>query len=129
MRFIASSIVRYHIIMQSKPGPYVDAYGVEVDYAGFPKKRESLRQSLLKSPSRFQAISEREDRSDMPLEALKAQTTGKYFMTHRGCMFIKTPDDQAILKELLSHVRPSTIIELGTFTGGNAIWMADMLKL
>ena len=115
--------------MESTVGPYKDVWGVEVDYGGFPEKKENMRQLLLNSPTRFQAISEREDRSDIPLEASRAHMMGKYFIHHRGCMVMKTADDQAILKELLSHVRPATVIELGTFTGGTAVWMADMLKL
>ena len=50
-------------------------------------------------------------------------------MGYRGCQLIKTADDQAILKEVLQYLKPPTVIELGTFSGGNAIWMADMLRL
>ena len=113
----------------SSAGPYTDVWGVEVDYAGFPKKKEQVQESLLNSSGRFQAISEREDRSDIPIEADKAFMMGKYFIHHRGCMVMKTANDQAILKELLALLRPSTVIELGTFTGGNAVWMADTMKL
>lgn len=110
-------------------GPYKDVWEVEVDYAGFPRKKEEVRQSLLNAPGRFQAISEREDRTDIPLEASIAHMQGKYFIHHRGCMVIKTADDQAILKELLALVNPATLIELGAFTGGNAVWMSDTMKL
>jgi cephalosporin hydroxylase len=110
-------------------GPYRDVYGVVVDYASFPKKREEVRQALLNDPNRFQAISQREDRSEVPLEAAFASMKGRYFIQHRGCMVIRTADDQAILKELLVHVKPATVIELGTFTGGNAVWMADTMKM
>ena len=100
-----------------------------VDYASFPKKREEVRQALLNNPNRFQAISEREDRSDIPLEASVAHMAGKYFIQHRGCMVLKTADDQTIIKELLVHVKPATVIELGTFTGGNAVWISDTMKM
>lgn len=106
-----------------------DIWEVKVQYNTFLKQKEEVRQRLLNSPSRFQAIAEREDRWDLPLEALTAQKLGKYFIQHRGCMLLKTADDQAILKELLAHVRPATVIELGTFTGGNALWMADTMKV
>jgi cephalosporin hydroxylase len=110
-------------------GPYKDAFGVEVDYASFPKREEEVRQALLNNPNRFQAISQREDRSDIPLEACVAHMKGKYFIKHRGCMVLKTADDQTIIKELLVHVKPATVIELGTFTGGTAVWIADMMKM
>ena len=108
---------------------YTDVYGEVVDYASFPKKREEVRQALLNNPNRFQAISQREDRSEVPLEAAFASMKGRYFIQHRGCMIIRTADDQAILKELLVHVKPATVIELGTFTGGNAVWISDTMKM
>jgi len=79
--------------------------------------------TFLNSPKRFQAISEREDRSDMPIEAVKAQCMGKYFIEHRGCQMLKTADDLIIFQQVLSPVRPVTVIEIGTFTGGTAIWI------
>ena len=33
------------------------------------------------------------------------------------------------MKEMLAQVRPATVIELGAFTGGNAVWIADTLQL
>ena len=98
-------------------------------YQTYPEKNEKLRQSLLQSPSRFQAISEREDRSDTPVEAVKSHAPGKYFLRHRGCMLMKSPEDQAVLRELMVSLRPATIFEIGTFTGGSSLWMADTLKL
>ena len=106
-----------------------ESWGKTVDYKGFKKARNDGLNELLNSPKRFQSIKEREDRSDIPVEAIQAHMQGKYFMHHRGCWMLKTADDQAILKELLYHIRPATIIELGVFTGGNAVWMSDMLKL
>ena len=85
--------------------------------------------SCLNSPNRFQQISEREDRSDIPVEAMKSQCMGRYIAEHRGCPLLKTADDMVIFQQLLWHLRPPTVIELGTFTGGSAIWMADMLHM
>ena len=106
-----------------------DVWGNDVDYPGFKAKRDAVMNSLLNSPKRFQSISEREDRSDIPIEAIKAHTLGKYFIEHRGCMVLKTADDLVIMQQVLSHVRPATVFEIGTFCGGTAIWMADMLCL
>ena len=99
------------------------------DYAAFIEKKEQVRQSLLNSPNRFQAISAREDRSDTCFESFKARTLGKFLLHHRGCIVMKGDDDQAIYKELLAHVRPATVIELGSLTGGSAVWIADILRL
>ena len=108
---------------------HTDVWGEVADYKDLFHKRNEVLAASLNSPNRFQSIHEREDRSDIPVEAVKAHMLGKYFIQHRGCQLIKTADDQAILKELFHYLRPSTIIELGTFSGGNAIWMADMLKM
>jgi len=108
---------------------FKDVWGKDADYGDLFKKRNEVLDALLKSPNRFQSINDREDRSDMPVETIKAHMMGKYFIQHRGCQLLKTADDQAILKEVLWYLRPVTIIELGTFSGGNAIWMADQLRL
>ena len=99
------------------------------DYSAFVKKREKVLDSLLNGPDRFQRISERKDRCDMPVESFKAQTMGRYFITHRGCQLMKNGDDLVLLQLLLWYLRPATVIELGTFTGGSAVWYADMMRM
>ena len=99
------------------------------DYAGFQKQRNDALKSLLTSSTRYQRINEREDRSDWGLDNLRAQYMGKYFITHRGCSILKTTEDMVITEQILWYLRPATIIEIGTYTGGSAIWMADMLRM
>ncbi len=106
-----------------------EEWGVKLDYNIFKTTRDDSLSKLLNSPTRFQSIKEREDRSEIPVEAVLAHMKGKYFIHHRGCHLLKTADDQAILYQFLHHLRPATIIELGIFSGGNAVWMSDMLKL
>lgn len=125
-----------HLFQQASNNAHMSGQGHEElwgkaseNYRGFLVRRDQALESFLKSPTRFQKIHEREDRSDLPPEALKGQFMGKYFVVHRGCQMIKTPDDLTIFQQLFWHLRPATIIELGTFTGGSAIWMADMLRM
>lgn len=98
-------------------------------YKAFPKRRQEVKQSLLENPSRFQAISQREDRSDLSPDVMKAQSCGRFLMHHRGCILLKGAGDLAIMKELLAYVRPATVIELGVYAGGNTIWLADTTKI
>ena len=91
------------------------------DYKGYLAKRETVLDTLLNGPKRFQRISEREDRSDVPIEAMKANCMGRYFITHRGCQVMKGGDDLILLQLLLWYLRPATVIELGTFAGGSAV--------
>ena len=101
-----------------------DAY-----YEAYKKARAAALDKLLNSPTRFQRIGEREDRSDYPVESVKAQCMGKYISHHRGCTLLKSADDMMIVQQLLWNLRPATVIELGTFTGGSALWLADMLRV
>ena len=79
--------------------------------------------------NRYQPISKREDRCDMPTEVCKANSKGHYLSTYRGCTIIKSPEDFPLYHMFFSHLKPHTVIELGTYGGGSAIWMADQLKL
>lgn len=108
---------------------YKDVWGEMSDYKALSLKRNLALESMLNSPTRFQSIYDRDDRSDKTMQNLKAKLTGKYFMQHRGCQLLKTGDYQAILNEVFWYLRPATIIELGTYCGGNAIWMADKLRV
>ena len=80
------------------------------------------------SHQRFQKIRDREDRSDIPIEAVIAHTTGKFFTVHRGCEVMKGPLDMVIYSQLFWYIQPATIFEIGAYTGGSAVWMADTLK-
>ena len=97
-------------------------------YREFKQIFQKTLDSALNSPDRFQPLSKREERSDLPREALKAQHRGKYLAVHRGLQLLKTPEDLFIYQQMFWHIKPRTVIELGTFVGGSAIWMGDMLK-
>ena len=42
---------------------------------------------------------------------------------------MKDPLDMVIYQQVLWHEKPSTIIEIGAYTGGTAVWMADTMRL
>lgn len=48
--------------------------------------------------------------------------------TYRGIPMVKNPFDVALYLRLLHQVRPATIIEVGTYYGGSAIWFADITR-
>ncbi len=47
---------------------------------------------------------------------------------YRGIRTIKDPFDLALYALLLWNVRPKTVIEIGSYKGGSALWMADQLR-
>ena len=97
-------------------------------YHGYVRDKDGALQTRLKDPTRFQHVSEREERSVFPPETWRAILSGKYFNIYRGLDIMKGPVDMTVYSQLFWHVRPRTVIELGAFTGASAIWMADVLK-
>ena len=90
------------------------------------KSREKLQQ-LLKSPTRYQSIDDREDCSDVPQKLIQCESVGRYLGRYRGAVILKTTYDLVVYYQLLSYLKPNTIIELGTFTGASALWCADSI--
>ena len=126
--------------MSSSPTPTSDVYikGDKYDppfantpesYKELRKRQESMREAALKSPERFQRISERQDRTDVPLQARVNSGLGKYIPTYRGIHISKCPVDYVLYRQLFEFVKPKTVIELGTLSGGMAIWISDTLRL
>ena len=98
------------------------------DYRVFKDRVEGVLTTLLHSADRFQPITKREDKSVLPLEVVKGETQGKLLTTHKGVFLMKGPHDIALYHQFLWHVKPATIIELGVFHGGSAIWFGDTAK-
>ena len=111
------------------PRPFAENNDPAV-YKQLKQDLQKLLHAKLTSPNRFQSISAREDRSEWPAAAMvRAVSPGKWMTTYRGCSILKASEDLVIRHQLFWHLKPATVIELGTFTGTMAIWMADTLKL
>lgn len=91
------------------------------------RSKEKLHK-LLNSPTRFQSIDDREDRSDVPRKLIHCEAVGRYLGRYRGSVILKTTYDMVIYYQLFSHLKPRTILELGTFTGASALWFADSIR-
>ncbi len=106
-----------------------DKIGDPSDYHQFQKDRLRSLRKRMEGPNRFVRISEREDRSDTPAETVKVHLAGRYFTSHRGTDLLKGPEDLIIYTQLFWYVKPATVIEIGAYSGGTAVWMSDMLNL
>jgi cephalosporin hydroxylase len=89
----------------------------------------SRRQDL----TRFEAFTAREFRSAVVNRELrqvvhraKYRRHGKAGVTWRGVPLLKDPWDMMLYPMLLWELRPATIVELGAFLGGSALWFADL---
>jgi len=49
-------------------------------------------------------------------------------MKYRGVTCLKPPTDLWVYQELIYTLRPNVIIETGTFAGGSALYMRDVIK-
>ena len=98
------------------------------DYRLLLNLSEEKLSKALASPTRFQSIEEREDRSDIPTSFIYYEFLRKYVTKYRGAFMLKTFFDTAVYYQLFNHVKPKTVIEMGSFTGASAMWYADAAK-
>ena len=101
---------------------------VNEDYHLLNKLCDEKLSKALASPIRFQSIQEREDHSDIPPSFVYFEYVNKYLNKYRGAFMMKTFFDTAVYYQLFSHVKPKTVIEVGSFTGASAMWYNDTAK-
>lgn len=65
--------------------------------------------------------------SSLPGPAWDAIQKGVMRTVYRGIPCFKSPFDLSLYLQLLSRLRPRTVIEIGTKVGGSALFFADML--
>ena len=65
--------------------------------------------------------------SSLPSAVLDQIQAGTLNSVYRGVPCLSDPLDLALYLQLLSRLRPMTVIEIGTKFGGSALWFADML--
>ncbi|HXW71452.1 MAG TPA: CmcI family methyltransferase [Methylocella sp.] len=66
-------------------------------------------------------------RTAFPHTFLPAFQRGVLAYSYRGLSCVKCPIDLAIYAKLLWDLRPGSVIEIGSYQGGSALWFADML--
>ena len=66
-------------------------------------------------------------RSAIPSEALQSIQRGTLTNTYKGVPFLKNPFDVTLYAQLIWREKPKTIIEIGSFKGGSALWFADQM--
>jgi cephalosporin hydroxylase len=66
--------------------------------------------------------------SCIPYDLLMSVQQGTMDYRYRGRPTLKNPFDLALYPMLLDELKPSTIIEIGSFKGGSALWLADMAR-
>jgi cephalosporin hydroxylase len=65
--------------------------------------------------------------SELPYELLMKIQQGTMSYRRSGVPLLKNPFDLALYPMLLERVRPRTLIEIGSYGGGSALWFADLV--
>ena len=82
----------------------------------------------LSNEKRFVKISDREYRSDIPESVWKSLLQNNNLQTWKGVILGKGVWEITLYPMLMYELQPKTIIEIGAFNGGSAIWFADIAK-
>jgi cephalosporin hydroxylase len=59
---------------------------------------------------------------------LESIQRGTLSYTYKGVPCLKNPFDLAIYPLLISKLKPGTIIEIGSASGGSALWLRDLVR-
>lgn len=54
--------------------------------------------------------------------------TGHFGVFYRGINYVKCPFDYVLYQMVLDEIKPDLVIEIGTFNGGGALYIADILE-
>lgn len=63
-----------------------------------------------------------------PAQFLPAFQQGVMAYTYKGISCRKCPIDLAIYMKLIWDLRPRSVVEIGTYEGGSALWLADTIS-
>ena len=66
--------------------------------------------------------------SALPREAMLPIELASFRYTYKGIRLTKNPFDFALYPLLLWDLKPRTVLEIGSFHGGSAVWVADLLQ-
>ena len=67
--------------------------------------------------------------TDIPYDLLMKIQQGTMAYRYRGIPLLKNPFDLALYPLLLERLRPRTLIEIGSYEGGGALWFANQADM
>lgn len=56
------------------------------------------------------------------------ERTGHFGVKYRGISYVKCPFDYVLYQMLIEETKPDLVIEIGTFLGGGALYIADIME-
>jgi len=99
------------------------------DYNRFSRSIEDTVNSWKDDKDRYQDIDQRMGREPVfHKEAELLLARGKYSFLWRDIMLMKDCKEMMIYQSIMNDLKPRTIIEMGSYHGGSAVWFADIMK-
>ena len=90
-----------------------------------PRRRGILAKIAGVSPLTQVQPAMRDFTTAFPPQFLRALQQGVLAYTYKGISCMKCPIDLAIYTKLIWDLRPRSVVEIGTYKGGSALWLAD----
>jgi cephalosporin hydroxylase len=95
----------------------------------YQKWIDERKHQLSEKTNRFTKISDRLEQCDISVEGWKSLLSNASNQRWKDIILAKGVTEIGIYPMLLHELQPKTIIELGAFNGGSAVWLADHLEL
>ncbi len=109
-----------------------DAFGreLEIDSQNTEARQfhDSLAKALAKRVVKKIPTMERSYKTSLPVEVLHSIQPALHDYKYRGVPMLKNPFDMSLYPVLLWELKPKTIFEIGSKSGGSALWFGDMLN-
>lgn len=107
---------------------YEKELGIQPDHAASRKRVEQLRRVLARPKRHLLATSERPYRTSLPHETLLVIQQSLHNYHYRGVPMLKDPFDMALYPMLLWQLKPQTVFEIGSKSGGSGLWFGDLVS-
>ncbi len=110
----------------------VDAYAQEIqhhpDHAMAADAHRALQKATEKGSRPVASGSDRSWHTSLPRETLGTIQKALHHYEYRGVPMLKNPFDVALYPMLLWATKPRTLIEIGSKSGGSALWFGDQFQ-
>ncbi len=93
-----------------------------------PAYMETVERVLAAPPVGSTEPQWRSYRSEVPTEFLQRMQTALHHQTYAGVQIVKSPFDLMVYQQLVFRVRPGTIVEIGSKSGGSGLFFGDLLR-
>jgi cephalosporin hydroxylase len=107
---------------------YEQALELDPQHVAAQKRHACLTKTLTLPVTRRMPLTARSWHTSMPFGPLSRLQSSLHNYQYRGIEMLKNPFDMALYTRLIWELKPRTIFEIGSKSGGSALWMGDLLN-